>query len=86
MAWLSLFFQFMGIFPIKYIFEYTFETLIMAEVILFAISLAYRIKTLEKKKNDLTQSLLVQQQNESNRLEQIVNTRTQEFKQRIKTK
>jgi len=84
MAWLSLFFQFMGIFPIKYIFEYTFETLIMAEVILFAISLAYRIKTLEKKKNDLTQSLLVQQQNESNRLEQIVNTRTQELNNELK--
>jgi two-component sensor histidine kinase len=83
-AWLSLFFQFMGIFPIKYIFEYTFETLIAAEVILFSISLAYRIKTLEKKKNDLTQSLLVQQQNESIRLEQIVNIRTQELNKELK--
>ena len=83
-AWLSLFFQYMGILPIKYIFEYTFETLIMAEVILFAISLAYRIKTLEKKKNDLTQTLLVQQQNESKRLEQIVNIRTQELNNELK--
>ncbi|MFA6684722.1 MAG: 7TM diverse intracellular signaling domain-containing protein [Arcobacteraceae bacterium] len=83
-AWLSLFFQYMGIFPVKYIFEYTFETLIMAEVILFAISLAYRIKTLEKKKNDLTQTLLVQQQNESNRLEKIVNIRTQELNNELK--
>ncbi|RXJ79692.1 7TM diverse intracellular signaling domain-containing protein [Arcobacter sp. F2176] len=84
LAWLSLFFQYMGIFPIKYIFEYTFETLIAAEVILFAISLAYRIKTLENKKNDLTQSLLIQQQNESIRLEKIVNKRTKELNNELK--
>ena len=84
LAWLSLFFKFLGLLPEKYVFTYTFETLIMAEVILFAISLAYRIKTLEKKKNDLTQSLLVQQQNESNRLEKIVNIRTQELNNELK--
>jgi two-component sensor histidine kinase len=84
LAWLSLFFKFLGLLPEQYVFTYTFETLIMAEVILFAISLAYRIKTLEKKKNDLTQTLLVQQQNESNRLEQIVNIRTQELNNELK--
>jgi len=84
LAWLSLFFKFLGLLPEQYVFTYTFETLIMAEVILFAISLAYRIKTLEKKKNDLTKSLLIQQQNESNRLEKIVNTRTQELNNELK--
>ena len=84
LAWLSLFFKFLGLLPEQYVFTYTFETLIMAEVILFAISLAYRIKTLEKKKNDLTQSLLIQQQNESNRLEKIVKTRTQELNNELK--
>jgi two-component sensor histidine kinase len=84
LAWLSLFFKFLGLIPEKYIFTYTFETLIMAEVLLFAISLAYRIKTLEKKKNDLTKSLLIQQKDESKRLEQIVNTRTQELNNELK--
>ena len=84
LAWLFLLFQYMGIFPIKYIFEYNFYTLIMIEVILFSISLAYRIKALVKKKNDLTQTLLVQQQNESNRLEKIVNIRTQELNNELK--
>jgi len=84
LAWLSLFFKFLGLIPEKYVFTYTFETLIMAEVILFAISLAHRINTLEKKKSDLAQSLLVQQQNESNRLEKIVNTRTQELNNELK--
>ena len=84
LAWLSLFFKFLGLIPEKYVFTYTFETLIMAEVILFAISLAHRINTLEKKKSDLAQSLLVQQQNESNRLENIVNIRTQELNNELK--
>lgn len=84
LAWLSLFFKFLGLIPEEYVFTYTFETLIMAEVILFAISLAYRIRTLEKKKNDLTKSLLIQQQNESNRLEKIVNIRTQELNNELK--
>ncbi|WP_375724095.1 hypothetical protein LXN10_00950 [Arcobacter sp. KX21116] len=84
LAWLSLFFKFLGLIPEKYVFTYTFETLIMAEVILFAISLAYRIKRLEMKKNDLTKSLLIQQQNESNRLEKIVNIRTQELNNELK--
>jgi two-component sensor histidine kinase len=84
LAWLSLFFKFLGLIPEKYVFTYTFETLIMAEVILFAISLAHRINTLEKKKSDLAQSLLVQQQNESNRLEKIVNIRTQELNTELK--
>jgi two-component sensor histidine kinase len=84
LAWLSLFFKFMGLIPEEYVFTYTFETLIMAEVILFAISLAHRINTLEKKKSDLAQSLLVQQQNESNRLEKIVNIRTQELNNELK--
>ncbi|RXK14648.1 hypothetical protein CP965_04175 [Halarcobacter mediterraneus] len=84
LAWLSLFFKFLGLLPEQYVFEYTFETLIMAEVILFAISLAYRIKILEKKKNDLTKSLLIQQQNESSRLEKIVKTRTKELNNELK--
>ena len=84
LAWLSLFFKFLGLIPEEYVFTYTFETLIMAEVILFAISLAYRIKRLEMKKNDLTKSLLIQQQNESNRLEKIVNIRTQELNNELK--
>jgi len=84
LAWLSLFFKFLGLIPEKYVFDYTFETLILTEVILFAIFLAYRIKTLEKKKNDLNKSLLIQQQNESKRLEKIVTTRTQELNNELK--
>lgn len=84
LAWLSLFFQYMGIFPIEYIFKYTFENLIMTEVILFAISLAYRIKNLEKKKNDLTQELLDKQKDESKRLEETVNIRTIELNKELK--
>ncbi|MCD4757163.1 MAG: hypothetical protein K8R39_02760 [Arcobacteraceae bacterium] len=84
LAWLSLFFKFLGLLPEQYVFTYTFETLIMTEVILFAIFLAYRIKTLEKKKNNLTKSLLIQQQNESMRLEKIVNKRTQELNSELK--
>lgn len=84
LAWLSLFFQYMGIFPIEYIYGYTFETLIMAEVILFAISLAYRIKNLEKKKNDLTVELLKKEKTESRRLEKIVKTRTKELNSELK--
>lgn len=84
LAWLSLFFQYLGIIPVKYIYEYTFETLIMAEVILFAISLAYRIKNLEKKKNDLTKTLLEKQKDESKRLEQTVKERTSELNKELK--
>ncbi|WP_417334157.1 7TM diverse intracellular signaling domain-containing protein [Halarcobacter sp.] len=84
LAWLSLFFQFMGIFPVEYIYDYTFETLIMAEVILFAISLAYRIKNLEKKKNDLTVELLKKEKTESKRLERIVKIRTKELNNELK--
>lgn len=84
LAWLSLFFQYMGILPIEYIYGYTFETLIMAEVILFAISLAYRIKNLEKKKNDLTVELLKKEKTESKRLEKIVKTRTKELNSELK--
>lgn len=84
LGWLSVFFQYMGILPIEEFFAYTFEVLITSEVILFAIFLAYRIKALEKKKNDLTQSLLIQQKNESRRLEQIVNLRTLELNNELK--
>lgn len=84
LGWLSVFFQYMGIFPVEEFFAYTFEVLIISEVILFAIFLAYRIKSLEKKKNDLTKSLLIQQRNESRRLEQIVQLRTQELNNELK--
>ncbi|WP_164968582.1 7TM diverse intracellular signaling domain-containing protein [Arcobacter sp. F155] len=84
LAWLSLFFQYMGILPVEYIYGYTFETLIMAEVILFAISLAYRIKNLEKKKNDLTVELLKKEKTESRRLEKIVKIRTKELNSELK--
>lgn len=84
LGWLSVFFQYMGMLPIEEFFAYTFEVLITSEVILFAIFLAYRIKALEKKKNDLTQSLLIQQKNESRRLEQIVNLRTLELNNELK--
>ncbi len=84
LAWLSLFFQYLGIIPIKYIYEYTFETLIMSEAILFAISLAYRIRNLEKKKNDLTKELLEKQKDESKRLEETVKLRTQELNKELK--
>ncbi len=84
LAWLSVLFQFVGIYPIEDIFPYTFETLVMAESILFAISLAYRIKNLEKEKNTLTKTLLEKQKDESKRLEETVKLRTQELDNELK--
>jgi len=84
LGWLTLFFQHMGIIPIRYIFSYTFESLIITESILFAIFLAYRIKNLEKKKNTLTHKLLEKQKNESKRLEVIVQQRTRELNKELK--
>ena len=84
LGWLTLFFQHMGILPIRYIFSYTFESLIITESILFAIFLAYRIKNLEKKKNALTYKLLEKQKDESKRLEAIVQQRTKELNKELK--
>ncbi len=84
LGWLSLFFQHMGIIPVRYIYSYTFETLIITECILFAIFLAYRIRNLEKKKNDLTKTLLEKQKDESKRLEETVKLRTQELNKELK--
>jgi len=84
LGWLSLLIHYTGIYPIKDIFPYIFETLVMIETILFAISLAYRIKNLEIKKNTLTQALLDKQKNESKRLEETVKIRTKELNNELK--
>ena len=70
----------LGVFNIYESFPYIVEAAIAAEMVIFSIALADRINSLQKEKNIVTQKLLDQQQNETNRLEIKVNEKTKDLK------
>ena len=84
LGWLSILLHDLAIWNVKFMFYYIFEVLVMAEVLLFSISLASRIKHLCYQKNELIQKLLLQKENETKHLEEIVKERTKTLQVELK--
>lgn len=69
-----------GIFNITKYFPYLIETSFVMEAIIFSIALANRITSLQKERNEANQKLILQKENETKRLTNEVNLRTQDLK------
>ena len=83
-GWLVLALHNTGIWSVHYIFEYTFEVLVMAEALLFSIALASRLNKLNREKEQLSQALITQQRHEKTKLESTVKERTKELQVELK--
>ena len=69
-----------GIFNIYLYFPYLIETSFVFEAIIFSIALADRINNLQKDKVEANNKLILQQQNEKERLETQVSEKTKDLK------
>ena len=69
-----------GIFDFYEYFPYMIESMLLGEVIIFAIALADRINYLQKDKEEAKNKLITQQENEKYRLEIKVNEKTKDLK------
>ncbi|KLE06430.1 7TM diverse intracellular signaling domain-containing protein [Aliarcobacter butzleri] len=69
-----------GILNITSYFPYLIEVSFVLEAVIFSIALANRITNLQKEKNEANQKLIVQQENETNRLSKEVDLRTKDLK------
>lgn len=75
-----------GIFNITKYFPYLIETSFVMEAIIFSIALANRITSLQKERNEANQKLILQKENETKRLTNEVNLRTQDLKNALDEK
>ena len=75
-----------GIFNITKYFPYLIETSFVIEAIIFSIALANRITSLQKERNEANQKLILQKENETKRLTNEVNLRTQDLKNALDEK
>jgi len=69
-----------GLFDFYEYFPYMIESMLLCEVIIFAIALADRINYLQKDKEEAKNRLITQQENEKYRLEIKVNEKTKDLK------
>ncbi|MCV6608626.1 MAG: ATP-binding protein [Campylobacterales bacterium] len=69
-----------GVYQIKNQLPYLVEIGFILEAIIFSIALADRIKQLQKEKNEADRQLIIQQQNETDRLEVQVAEKTKDLK------
>jgi len=65
-----------GLFNISISVKYFVEVSLVSEALIFSIALAYRIKQLEKEKIAVNKKLILQQKNETNKLEKQVQKKT----------
>lgn len=65
-----------GIFDIYGYSKYLIEISFLLEAVIFSVALANRINSLQKEKNEVNQKLIIQQQNETKRLEKSVKEKT----------
>jgi len=72
--------QSLGIFNIFFYIRRTTEIAFAAEVFIFSIAIAYRLKRLSQEKEQLSTRLIELQKNEQKRLENLVALRTNELK------
>lgn len=86
-GWLMIFiaitFMFLsssGIFNIYKYFPYFVEASLILEGIVFSIALADRINSLQKEKQEANQKLIIQEQNEKQKLKSLVNEKTNNLK------
>ncbi|PLY11483.1 MAG: histidine kinase [Arcobacter sp.] len=69
-----------GIFDIYGYSKYLIEISFLLEAVIFSVALANRINSLQKEKNEVNQKLIIQQQNETKRLEKSVEEKTKDLK------
>jgi len=79
-AWVFMYLSSTGIFNIYAYFPYLVEVSLILEAIIFSIALADKINYLQKDKDDANQKLLLQQLNETQRLEVKVTEKTKDLK------
>lgn len=72
-----------GIFNIYKYFPYLIEISFVLEAIIFSIALANKINNLQKERNEANQRLLIQQKNETKRLTQKVDEKTNNLKKAL---
>ncbi|WP_428023948.1 7TM diverse intracellular signaling domain-containing protein [Arcobacter sp.] len=83
MIFIAITFMFLssgGVFNIYKYFPYFVETSLILEGIVFSIALADRINSLQKEKQEVNQKLIIQQENEKQKLELLVNEKTNNLK------
>ena len=83
MIFIAITFMFLsssGIFNIYKYFPYFVEVSLVLEGIVFSIALADRINSLQKEKQEVSQKLITQQQNEKEKLKLLVNEKTNNLK------
>ena len=69
-----------GVFNINLYYPYLIETAFVLEAIIFSVALADRINNLQKEKAESDKKLIIQQQNEKERLETKVAEKTKDLK------
>ena len=75
-----------GLFNIYSYAKYFIEISLVSEAIIFSIALAYRIRQLQKEKDEASMQLILQQQNETKRLERQVQKKTVNLTQALNEK
>ncbi len=75
-----------GIFNIFKYFSYLVEVAFILEAIIFSIALANQLNYYQKEKNEANQKLIVQQENEKERLGKIVKEKTNDLKNTLDEK
>jgi two-component system, sensor histidine kinase LadS len=86
---LAIFFMLLssaGIFDIYHYFPYFIETSLVFEAMIFSIALADRIKQLQKDKDDANELLIIQKENERQRLSSQVEEKTYYLKEALSEK
>lgn len=85
LAWVAALLHGFNIWSIKYDFYYISQTLFTIEVFLFSYAISQHIRRLNKEKEDLSQKLIEQKDNENIKLEKTVKEKTYNLNEELKT-
>lgn len=75
-----------GVLNIYNDFPYYVEVSLVLEAIIFSVALAYKIKQLQKEKNEMNKKLIIQEKEEGNRLKIQVEKRTKDLREALDEK
>ncbi len=85
LAWIAALLHGFNIWSIKYDFYYISQTLLTLEVFLFSYAISQYIRRLNNEKEELSQKLIEQKENENIKLEKTVKEKTKNLKKELKT-
>ncbi len=85
LAWIIAVLDSFNIWSAKYDFYYIIQTLFTIEVFLFSYAISFYIRRLNKQKEELSQKLIEQKENENIKLEKKVKEKTHNLNKELKT-